>query len=57
MLLSNVADERFLPDRAQAAQEAQARGREFLLIHRLFRSHRTGAVVKSAMTWLAFPPQ
>jgi hypothetical protein len=49
--------ERFRPERAHAAREAQARGREFLLLHRLFRSHRTGEVVKAAMTRLAFPPQ
>jgi hypothetical protein len=49
--------ERFRPDRAPAACQAQARGREFLLVHRLFRSHRTGEVVKAAMTRLAFPPQ
>jgi hypothetical protein len=49
--------ERFRPEMAHAAREAQARGREFLLIHRLYKSHRTGAVVKSAMTRLAFPPQ
>jgi hypothetical protein len=49
--------QRFRPERAAAAEEAQARGPEFLLIHRLFRSHRTGQVVKPAMTRLAFPPQ
>lgn len=49
--------ERFRPHTAQAAREAQARGREFLLLHRLYKSHRTGLVVKSAMTRLAFPPQ
>jgi hypothetical protein len=49
--------ERYRPDCARATREAQARGREFLLIHRLFKSHRTGAVVKAAMTRLAFPPQ
>jgi len=49
--------ERLRPDRAPAAREAQARGREFLLVHRLFRSHRTAEVVKTAMTRLAFPPQ
>jgi hypothetical protein len=48
--------ERFRPERANAAQEAQVRGREFLLVHRLFKSHRTGEVVKAAMTRLAFPP-
>ena len=36
---------------------AQARGREFLLRHRMYRSHRTGAVVKSEFTRFAFPPQ
>src|SRR4029453_15390847 len=32
---------------------AQARGREFLLVHRLFRSHRTGAVIKPEFTRFA----
>ncbi len=32
-------------------------GREFLLEHRLFRSHRTGEVVSEAMTRFPFPPQ
>ena len=36
---------------------AQSRGREFLSQHRLFRSHRTGAVVDPAMTRFAFPPR
>jgi hypothetical protein len=49
--------ERFAPMKAQAAREAQARGREFLLAHRLFRSHRTGKVVKTAMTRFSFPPR
>jgi hypothetical protein len=49
--------QRFRPEKARLTEEAQARGREFLLVHRLFRSHRTGAVVKAAMTRLAFPPQ
>jgi hypothetical protein len=39
------------------ACEAQARGREFLLVHRLFRSHRTGNIVKSQMTRFSFPPR
>lgn len=47
--------QRFRPQRAEPAREAQARGREFLLVHRLFRSHRTGAVVNAAMTRFAFP--
>ena len=49
--------ERFRPQRSAAAREAQASGREFLLIHRLFRSHRTGEVVKPAMTRFSFPPR
>ena len=49
--------ESFRRSHAQAAREAQARGREFLLVHRLFKSHRTGAVVKPAMTQLSFPTQ
>ena len=47
----------FRPERARMAIAAQAGGREFLLVHRLFRSHRTGKVVKPEMTRLAFPPQ
>jgi hypothetical protein len=39
------------------AREAQERGREFLLAHRLFRSHRTGKIIKAAFTRFAFPPR
>lgn len=38
-------------------QQAQARGREFLLVHKLFRSHRTGKIVSPAMTRFSFPPR
>jgi hypothetical protein len=41
---------------SQALTDSQNRGVEFLLIHRLFRSHRTGAVVDPRMTRLSFPP-
>lgn len=34
---------------------AAARGRELMLEHRLYRSHRTGAVVRSEFTRLHFP--
>jgi hypothetical protein len=44
-------------ERAAAARAAQQRGREFLLEHRLFRSHRTGKVMKSEFTRFAFPPR
>ncbi len=42
---------------AAAARVAQARGREFLLVHKLFRSHRTGVVARSEFTRFAFPPR
>jgi hypothetical protein len=38
-------------------REAQRRGREFLLVHRLFRSHRTGAVIKPIFLRFSFPPR
>lgn len=37
--------------------DAEARGREFLLEHRLFRSHRTGEIVDPRMLRLSFPPR
>lgn len=36
---------------------AQVRGHEFLLAHRLFRSHRTGEVVDPQMLRFPFPPR
>ena len=36
---------------------AQRRAREFLLIHRLYRSHRTGRVISSAFKRFSFPPR
>jgi hypothetical protein len=47
--------ERLRPERARVARAAQARGREFLLAHRLFRSHRTGAIAKTEFTRFVFP--
>jgi hypothetical protein len=41
----------------KAIRLAQARGREFLLVHRLFRSHRTGAVIKPVFVQFSFPPR
>ena len=45
------------PRSALPVAEAQARGQEFLLRHRLYKSHRTGEVVKESMTHAPFPPQ
>ena len=36
---------------------ARARGEEFLLAHRLYRSHRTGQVAKPEFTRFYFPPR
>jgi hypothetical protein len=36
---------------------AQRRGREFLLVHRLFRSHHIGKVIKPEFTRFSFPPR
>ena len=36
---------------------AMVRGREFFLDHRLYKSHRSGAVVSPALTRLSFPPR
>jgi hypothetical protein len=43
--------------RLRAVRSAQRRGREFLLIHRLFRSHRTGEIIKPIFTKFSFPPR
>jgi hypothetical protein len=37
--------------------DAAQRGREFLLAHRLYKSHRTGTIVDTAMKQLHFPPR
>jgi hypothetical protein len=41
----------------KAVRDAQRRGREFLLVHRLYRSHRTGEIIKPVFTRFAFPPR
>lgn len=43
--------------RIRAVRAAQRRGREFLLKHRLFRSHRTGAIIKPIIIRFSFPPR
>jgi hypothetical protein len=40
-----------------AVRAAQHRGREFLLGHRLFRSHRTGEIIKREFLRFSFPPR
>jgi hypothetical protein len=41
----------------RAVRAAQARGREFLLVHRLFRSHRTGQIIKPIFLKFSYPPR
>jgi hypothetical protein len=43
--------------RLKQVRAAQRRGREFLLIHRLFRSDRTGEIIKPVFIRFAFPPR
>jgi len=40
-----------------AVRVAQRRGREFLLVHRLYRSHRTGEIIKPDFIRFSFPPR
>ena len=49
--------EKFGDYRKDEVQSAQLRARDFLLEHRLYRSHRTGEVVHPAMTRFSFPPR
>jgi hypothetical protein len=39
------------------AEKAEERAREFFLRHRLYRSHRTGNVVRSSFSLFSFPPR
>jgi hypothetical protein len=45
------------PRYAHRIKEAVQRGHEFLLIHHLFKSHKTGKVADPAFTRLHFPPR
>jgi hypothetical protein len=45
------------PKQASTVKRAVRHAHEFLLVHHLYRSHRTGNVVNSAMTRMNFPPQ
>ena len=45
------------PKQASTIKKAVRHAHEFLLVHHLYRSHRTGKVVNSTMTRMNFPPQ
>jgi hypothetical protein len=49
--------ERYRARRVRALKAAQGRGREFLLVHRLFRSHRTGEIIKPIFIRFSYPPR
>jgi hypothetical protein len=49
--------ELFRGRKVRQLRAAQRRGREFLLVHRLFHSHRTGEVIKPVFLRFAFPPR
>lgn len=42
---------------ARAVRAGVKSGREFLLLHELYKSHRTGEVVDRAFTQISFPPR
>jgi len=52
-----LAYQRAYPDTELPVAEQQAQGREFLLQHRFYQSHRTGQVVNDTMTRFPFPPR
>ena len=43
--------------KVRAIRAAQARAREFLLMHRLFRSDRTGEIIKPVFIRFSYPPR
>jgi hypothetical protein len=43
--------------KVRAIRAAQARAREFLLVHRLFRSDRTGEIIKPVFIRFSYPPR
>lgn len=45
------------PENLSAVMEARAKAHEFLLQHRLYKSHRTGEVVDPKMSLMHFPPR
>ena len=45
------------PEKKRAISKIRAFGHEFLLAHRLYKSHRTGKVFDAKMTTMPFPPR
>ena len=58
LALEGLADyERLRGKHPRGLKAAEKHGREFLLAHRLFRSHRSGKVIHPVFLRLAFPPR
>ena len=55
--LDAVREQPALDGMQDAIDRSAQRGREFFLAHRLYRSHRTGAVADPALRLWRFPPQ
>ncbi len=49
--------EKRYPDKAKPVIQCRQKAQEFLLAHKLFRSHRTGKIIDSKMTRFSFPPR
>ena len=45
------------PEKKKIVNKVRARGHDFLLAHRLYKSHRTGKVFDAKMTAMPFPPR
>jgi hypothetical protein len=45
------------PEMATGTTQAMARGNEFLLVHQVYKSHRTGRVAYPGITHMHFPPR
>ena len=57
-VLEGLAEyKRTYPRSASNLEKAERRGHEFLLAHRLYKSHRTGKIVDPAFTRMHFPPR
>ena len=49
--------ESLFPEKKKKISKVRARGHDFLLAHRIYKSHRTGKVFDPKMTTMPFPPR
>jgi len=58
MVLEGLYEYEYLfPEKKKQITQVRERGHEFLLAHRLYKSHRTGKVFDAKMTSMPFPPR